>query len=461
MVWTPGQVLQNGKYTIEKKLGHGGFGITYLARDKKGNPVVIKTLKDADQNSSDFDKRQQDFVNQALRLKGCQHPHIVKVYELIKEGELWSIVMEYIDGEDLINQGILPESQALRYIQQIGEALTVVHNNGLLHRDVKPQNIMVRAGQSEAVLIDFGIAREFIPEQTLTHTINLTPSYAPPEQYNRRGKWAAYTDIYALAATLYKLLTRQAPESSVTRILGSPLVPPKQINPNISERVNDAILKGMDLKPENRPQSVQEWLALLQQPKLPKVIPFPDILSISDELSSEVEGDYRKLRELLEAGEWKEANQETIAVMLKIFCREKEGWLRLEDIKNFPCTDLRTIDALWVRYSNGNFGFSVHKRIWQSVSGQSFRNPPSQSKKYGYETYKKFSDRVGWYVKDRDNWLSFDELTFTLDAPPGHLPCGKEWKFKSKSGELRMGRGWCLGGGVSSLTSRLVTCNIQ
>ena len=76
MAWTPGQVLQGGKYTIEHRLGQGGFGITYLAKDKKGNLVVIKTLKDTEPNSLDFDKRQQDFVNQALRLKGCQHPHI-------------------------------------------------------------------------------------------------------------------------------------------------------------------------------------------------------------------------------------------------------------------------------------------------------------------------------------------------------------------------------------------------
>ncbi len=101
MVWTPGQRLQDGKYIIEKKLGKGGFGITYLAKDKKSNLVVIKTFKDTDQNSSNFDKHQQDFVNQALRLKGCKHPHIVQVYELIKEGVLWGMVMEYIDGQDL------------------------------------------------------------------------------------------------------------------------------------------------------------------------------------------------------------------------------------------------------------------------------------------------------------------------------------------------------------------------
>ncbi|HEY9833483.1 MAG TPA: serine/threonine-protein kinase, partial [Stenomitos sp.] len=273
MAWTPGQVLQGGKYTIEHQLGQGGFGITYLAQDKRGHQVVIKTLRDIEPNSPDFDKRQQDFVNQALRLKGCQHPHIVEVYELIKEGQQWGIVMEYIAGETLANCGILSESEALHYIEQIGDALTLVHQKRLLHRDVKPQNIMVRACQSEAVLIDFGIARAFIPDVTLTHTTHLTPTYAPPEQYNSRGRWSPCIDIYALAATLYKLLTGTPPTSSVSRIIGSPLTPPQELNPSISSSVNSAILQGMDLKPENRPQSVQEWLTLLREPNLSNIIP--------------------------------------------------------------------------------------------------------------------------------------------------------------------------------------------
>jgi serine/threonine protein kinase len=465
MVWTPGQVLQGGKYTIEKRIGQGGFGITYLAKNKRGNPVVIKTLKETEQNSRDFDKQQQDFVNQALRLKGCQHPHIVKVYELIKEGNLWGIVMEYIEGETLAERAILSESEALHYIQQIGDALTFVHRNQLLHRDVKPQNIMVRADQSEAVLIDFGIAREFVLDLTLTHTANLTPSYAPPEQYNHRARWSPCTDIYALAATLYRLLTGKAPESSVSRSVGSTLTPPKQLNAQISDRVNAAIIQGMDLKPENRPQSVQEWLALLgvEQPTKPANIPPPilSLPSLPDELGSAVGIDYRKLQKLLASGKWREADRETMALMLKVFGREAEGWLKPEDINHFPCHDLCTIDQLWVKYSNGHFGFSVHYHIWQNATGQFWEQPSDRPKQYSYETYKAFGSFVGWYAKAKDDWLDTNELNFTLDAPLGHLPCGKKWKMKrmkGKTSELRVGRGWCLGGGVSSLTSRLVEC---
>jgi len=127
--------------------------------------------------------------------------------------------------------------------------------------------------------------------------------------------------------------------------------------------------------------------------------------STANDLPYEKGVDYTQLRDLLKAGNWKEADEETLAVMLKASDRESEGWLDSESIKNFPCTDLRTIDQLWVKYSDGHFGFSVQKRIWESVG----------------EDYEKFGDRVGWQDKKKI-WLSYSELTFTKDSPQGHLP---------------------------------------
>lgn len=267
MAWISGQQLQDSKYTIEKELGEGGFGITYRARDNQGNYVVIKTLNDAIQKRADFAKFQQDFLNEAIKLAKCSHPHIVQIYEVIHENDLWCMVMEYIDGEDLgsfvENQGVLSETEALRYIQQIGSALTVVHDNGLLHRDIKPQNIMLRSGKSEAVLIDFGIAREFSQNLTQTHTQMLADGFAPIEQYDKRAKRGAFTDVYALAATLYSVLTGELPTISPMRAIGTELAEAKKINSSISDKVNQAIIKGMELKPENRSQSINEWLSLL------------------------------------------------------------------------------------------------------------------------------------------------------------------------------------------------------
>lgn len=410
MVWLKGQQLYGHRYVIERKLGQGGVGITYLAKDKKGNPLVIKTLKDEVMTNPDFiefrDKYQRDFEREATRLAVCRHPHIVQIENVFREQSLPCIAMEYIQGEDLWqrvrNRSPLSEAEALGYIQQIGEALTVVHDKGLLHRDLKPQNIMVRSGVSEAVLIDFGIAREFIPNLTQTHTVNFTPGFAPLEQYDEQAHRGEYTDVYGLAATLYCLLTTKVPPPAFMRVGRDRLQPPQALNSNVSDRVNQGILAGMELQPDNRPQSVSEWLRLLI-PQNP-----------ADDLSSECGVDYRRLRDLLAAGEWKEADEETSDKMLAVIGKENWGDGNTEDIEKFPCTDLRTIDRLWVKYSNGRFGFSVQKRIWQSVGGQDV---------YDCNIYEKFSDTVGW--RDNREWLlDYQKFTFRLNAPQGHLPLG-------------------------------------
>jgi|GEM_PF-343317 len=278
-IWTRGHQLQNGKYTIERDIAQGGFGITYLARNENNQRVVIKTLNETVQKRPDFAKLQQDFLNEAVKLAKCNHPHIVKVSEVFPEGKLWCMVMEYIEGEHLADRmlhgGGLSEAEAVGYIRQIGEALTVVHKNGLLHRDVKPANILIRANKREAVLIDFGIAREFLPSETKLHTPYLSHGFAPIEQYQTVAKRGAYTDIYALAATLYFLVTKKPPHAAISRVSGMVLDSPTSINPSISVRVNNAILKGMELEAENRPQTMQDWLELLKEP--PVTIPAPPI----------------------------------------------------------------------------------------------------------------------------------------------------------------------------------------
>ncbi|HEY9675176.1 MAG TPA: GUN4 domain-containing protein, partial [Waterburya sp.] len=172
-----------------------------------------------------------------------------------------------------------------------------------------------------------------------------------------------------------------------------------------------------------------------------------------DDLSSDKGVDYAKLRDLLAQGKWKEADKETLAVMLKVARREQQGYLRVEDIKNFPCKDLRTIDNLWVKYSKGRFGFSVQKCIWLSLGGTSGAD---------YETYRRFGDRVGWRVNN--GWLDYYQLTFSLQSPQGHLPVGA-W-----GGAWGVGGDWsglvCLGGfvglrsAVGCLFSRDETCKL-
>jgi WD40 repeat protein len=270
MVWNPGQPLFGGRYFIERKLGEGGVGITFLARNQSNQLRVIKTLKEEILNDRAWkphrEKLRQDFRSEAVRLAVCRHPHVVQIENIFDEYDLPCMVMEYIDGEDLGQilklRGILSETEALIYISQISDALAVIHAKGLLHRDIKPRNIMIRMGKVEAVLIDFGIAREFVPGLIQRHTVYRTPGFAPPEQYELEAPRGEYIDVYGLAATLYTLLTGVIPTSADERNRNISLEPPRSFNPGISDRVNRAIMDGMSMQPQYRPQSVREWLDL-------------------------------------------------------------------------------------------------------------------------------------------------------------------------------------------------------
>ncbi len=427
MVWQTGHQLQDGQYTIARKLGEGGFGITYLAQTQTGDNVVIKTLNEKIRNHKNFEKCQQDFLNEALWIAKSSHPHIVRVEELIQEDHLWCIVLEYIEGTNLgtlvDTEGALPEAEALHYIQQIGDALNTVHHQGFLHRDIKPLNILRRKGEASTTLIDFGMARKFMPNLVQGHTTYVSRGFAPIEQYDWQSFRGPYTDVYALAATLYALLTEEVPESAtnrdrrLARKQSDPLIPPQEINPVISDRINTAILAGMALEPEDRPQSIEQWFDLLGIVLIsPAWQAPPPINDTERKWSSAVGMDYSPLEQLLAAGDWQEADRQTDQILLEISDRTSQGSLTEEEVKYLPGRDLRTLDRLWVHYSNGHFGLSVQNRIWRSLD----------------KNYEEFGDRVGWRSPDH-SWLAYVKLTFDLGAPQGHLPTwgrrGRLWPY--------------------------------
>ena len=323
------------------------------------------------------------------------HPNIVRIIDFFEEDNLPCLVMDFVKGENLYHliqdKGILSEKFAIDYIKQIADALSICHQNGIIHRDAHPGNMILRENSNTVILIDFGLAGN-VNSQSINQAANL--AFAPWEQMLETEK-SANIDVYTLAASLFYLVTGDTPIASLARKMSNrDLIEPKQLNSRISDKLNQAIVKGLELEPKNRPQSMEEWVAL-----------FP---SISDEnngkevqLKSAVGMDYRKLRDLLKAWKWEEAEKETLRVMLVVAKREKEGWLENEDIDNFPCEDLRTIDQLWVKYSNDKFGFSVQKRIYQSFGG---------TREYNYETWNKFVDRVGW--RKGENWLYYNDITF-------------------------------------------------
>jgi eukaryotic-like serine/threonine-protein kinase len=225
-------------------------------------------------------------LKEGFTLKTFTYHHIVKVYEPFKVGRLWGLVMEYIPGQDLngyiCKVGALPEAVALGYIDQIAQALDCVHQQNFFHRDVKPHNIMLREGNKEAVLIDFGLAREFIDFQTMYLSNSMgTELYKPVEQYNLKGKFGAYTDVYALAVTLYHLLTGTPPGGGgMDSISFTSIVRKKNhergngeecdqelweelATVGVSEKIVAGIKAGMAVEAKDRPQTMQKFRELL------------------------------------------------------------------------------------------------------------------------------------------------------------------------------------------------------
>lgn len=285
-------VLCNGKYRIEKVLGKGGFGITYKAMMKEtvfgslGNmevdvPVAIKEffMKDAcereegtgnitvpSQGSRDLvEQYRKKFVKEAKNLAQMNHPHIVKVVDVFEENDTVYYVMQYLSGgslSDYVKQhGALDEAIAIKYIQQIGSALEYMHQKHICHYDVKPSNILLD-DKGGAMLIDFGISKGYTEEghQTSSTPVGISAGYAPLEQYQQSLQdFSPATDVYALAATLFYLLTgKNPPEASIVLNEG---IEDKPIG--ISDTVWHAIEQGMNPRKKDRVQTVKNYLALL------------------------------------------------------------------------------------------------------------------------------------------------------------------------------------------------------
>lgn len=274
----PGTTLCDGKYTIEAKIGKGGFGITYKAIQNGLNRVVcIKEYFPAGkctratkkntvfvQGTSEqvFEKYRQAFVREAKMLATLHHPNIVEVLDVFDENNTSYMVMTFVKGKSLQQivevRGKLPYPETVNYIAQITNAVGYIHDHHILHRDIKPDNIMITA-DFKAILIDFGSAREFEQDKTQVHTSMLTHGYAPTEQYTDNSRKGSYTDIYAIGATFYFVLTGQVPMESAAR-LTEQMPSPKDLVPEIPEEANRTILKAMQLKAENRHQTVHEFM---------------------------------------------------------------------------------------------------------------------------------------------------------------------------------------------------------
>ena len=284
---TVGTALLKGNYVLDTQLGNGIFELTYRATNtQSGQTVVIKTLAENLRQHSEFGKFKQKFLEIAERLSRCKHQNLAQVLDYFEEAGCPYLVMEYIPGQTLaalVESNVLPEAKALDYIRQTGSALSALHKAGLLHRDVKPQNIIRRQGTDCVVLCEFGITCEFTAGVMQTYANLLSAGYAPQEQYSLEAQRTRATDIYALAATLYDLLlgrpplpapVRQALQTKKADRLFLPEL--QQHTHKLSPTVKQALWQGLAIAPQKRPQTVEAWLALFpKQEKQPIPQPKP------------------------------------------------------------------------------------------------------------------------------------------------------------------------------------------
>ena len=279
-----GATLCGGTYKIDKVLGQGGFGITYLATDLSlDRHVAIKEFfpKDyCDRNSTTshvtlgtsstaefVEKLKKKFLKEAKNIAKFDHPNIIKIHAAFEENNTAYYVMDFIKGESLSDRvkraGVLSLAEALKYVGQVGAALEYVHSSKMNHLDVKPANIMVRAKDDSPILIDFGLSKQYdrTGQQTSTTPVGISHGYAPMEQYNDGGVgvFSPTTDEYSLAATLYYLLSGITPPQS-TKLVEDELIFPQTIPVNLIAPMS----KAMSPSRKDRYSTVGQFLAALK-----------------------------------------------------------------------------------------------------------------------------------------------------------------------------------------------------
>ena len=283
--------LRNDRYELQKVLGDGGFAITYKAIDIQTQQILaIKerwpvggTRKNKEvlwKRGTKLQKEIQKFQDEAMRLQKCNHASIVQCHDFFEENNTCYIVMDFVDGQSLHSyvkqQGLLAEQTARDYLIQLAEALKVVHSQKILHRDIKPENIMLDRRSNRAVLIDFGIAREFQENITKDMTRYISLFYSPLEQLSQTTKRTASADLFSLCASFFYAVTGQDPVPVTDRMESlhihqvDNLPAPQQLNPQISRGLQDIILTGMNIKIDDRFISAAHLLEHLNGNPIPR-----------------------------------------------------------------------------------------------------------------------------------------------------------------------------------------------
>lgn len=287
----PGTVLHQ-KYQIGVVIGFGGFGIVYKAWDLalnrvvavkeyyptmylKRDPGMTQVILFDKKNEEAFLKGKEEFLTEARNIaKYNSHPNIVHVYDFFEENGTAYFVMEYLDGKTLKQymreakqQGqVIALDSAIMVTRSVLSALSAAHKDKIIHRDIKPGNVSI-LNDGTVKLFDFGAARFADEDQEQTRTIIITPGYAPPEQYQKKSKQGPYTDIYAVGAMFYEMVTNVKLEESINRKVMDEVRNPNEWNSSIPLPINNAIMRALAIQPEIRFKTVEEFDAAIVSKK--------------------------------------------------------------------------------------------------------------------------------------------------------------------------------------------------
>ena len=308
----PGTVLEN-RYLIGYAIGEGGFGITYIGRDLKLDMVVavkeyypngfVNRNNTADnrititsrEKAEYVENGKKQFIREARILaKFSGNQSIVDVRDHFECNNTAYIVMEYIQGITLSTyiktNGNFAATDLIKRMLPLFRALKLIHKNGLIHRDISPDNIMILPNGS-LKLMDFGAAREVNFDDKKSLSIVLRPGYAPEEQYRSKGEQGPWTDIYAACATIYKCITGITPDESTERVYADELQPPSRCRVDIPLRYEQALMKGLAVYQKDRYQSVDELIEAFSV-KEGSDISVISINDLSDESGSDDKTEY-------------------------------------------------------------------------------------------------------------------------------------------------------------------------
>ena len=439
------------RYQIISELGKGSFGTTYLAIDldhPNHRQCVVKKLTPSDKRPKVFQLAKKLFEKEAKTLQNLgTHNQIPTFFNYFEERGQFYLVQEFIEGNDLAKeiyfQGKFTENDTVKLLTEILEVLKYIHQQNVIHRDLKLQNIMRRKSDGKIVLIDFGAVKEIkvltvTSEGNTTTTIAVgTTGYMPSEQAAGKPKFCS--DIYAVGMIGIEVLTgmrvNQFPENPSTgEIIWKDRV-------NVSDGLGRILDKMVAEYWKNRYQTVDEVMGKLgnigKRPLSYKpigiaagiiavvsvaVVGVASIFSkgvIEAGQGKNVEAMYNRLDALTESGQWRKADRQNWQLINQIGDRDGDySYISASEAEQFPCLDLQRINQIWTQRSKGKFGYTAQLQVIDENGDTlaAFRED--------VRAWRRFAIAVGWKIgtdKDDNGYLSDNDLQFTIDASKGHL----------------------------------------